>query len=66
METKTTEIEVMIHRWTNDAVLVSLDGLSRNAKWLPRTAVEFEHELRRGSAQIITVEEDLATKKGLV
>lgn len=64
------DIEVVIHHETKPnepdegAVLVSLDGDSNKAKWVPKSAAEIERKERRRA--ILTMPEALAIEKGLV
>jgi len=62
--TRLTDITVQLHQETERAILVSDDGETDNAVWLPKSQVEFVTK----SAGIIevTLPEWLATERGLV
>lgn len=66
MKSNLTDLELMVHHWTDKAVLVSADGNREAAQWLPKSQIELEEEPCAGKAQIITLPQRLAEDKGLV
>lgn len=58
------DITVHVHAKTSKAILVSEDGDSDNATWLPLSQVEVE--LIKGPIHEVTMPEWLAVEKGLV
>ena len=63
MKSHLVDIEVSVHRETEKAILVSLDGDKAKAVWLPLSRVEIHYQKR---SLIITLPEQLAIDKGLV
>lgn len=61
----TIDIELMIHHETEAAVLVSDTGDVKDAVWLPKSACDFEEPIRLDHAQIVEVEMNIASAKGL-
>lgn len=59
-------VEVMVHRVSERAVLVSDDGDPEAAVWLPMSLIVLEEEPIPGRAQIVALPEWLAIAKGLV
>jgi len=59
------DIEMLIHRTTERAILASDDGVSANAVWLPLSLIETSRP-DRGEAVTVTLPAWLATEKGLV
>lgn len=66
MKSRLTDLELMVHHWTERAVLVSADGNREGAVWLPKSQIELEEEPEAGKAQIVTLPQLLAETKGLV
>lgn len=68
MPLRTCDVEVRIHYETDDAYLVSTDGVKDNAKWVPKRikGEEYEVDEGKGGWAIITVPEWWATEKELV
>jgi len=68
MKSDLVDIEVVIHHQTEKAVLVSLDGESDGAVWLPLSQIEIEIEIEEEprSIAIVTMSERLANEKGLI
>jgi hypothetical protein len=58
------DIEMELHHETDKAVLVSLDGNSKKAIWLPKSAIEIEK--KKGSVHTVSLPEKLAYDKGLI
>lgn len=65
MRPAAVDLELMIHKETERAVLVSSDGNREAAVWLPKISCQFEEPIREGRAQIVTTYERLAIEKGL-
>ena len=61
-----TDIEVHMHHRTAKAVLVSTDGDSDNAVWIPLSACEIDPHERLSNVYVLTCRENLAVEKGLV
>jgi hypothetical protein len=57
------DIEGMVHRTTEKAVLFSNDGNRANAVWLPLSQIEVEYA---HPIWTITLPEQLALEKGLI
>lgn len=64
MSRKRVEIEGVIHRETEKAVLVSDTGDRKDAKWLPLSQIKIE--FGKSDVVTITLSEELAIEKGLV
>jgi hypothetical protein len=64
MSKKPVDIEGVIHRETEKAVLVSDTGDPKDAKWLPLSQIEIE--FGKSDVVTITLPEELAIEKGLV
>lgn len=65
MTRATIDLELMIHHETDAAVLVSDTGDAKDAVWLPKSACEFSEPIRLDHAQVVEVEMNIATEKGL-
>lgn len=61
---KLIDLTMQMHHQTADAVLVSDDGNSKKAVWLPKSQVEIE--IVRGDIVEVTMPEWLAEEKGLI
>lgn len=66
MKSGLIDIEVHLHHQTDKAVLVSIDGDSDKAEWVPKSRCEIEEISQNSVVQVITLEEELAIEKGLV
>jgi len=64
MRSNLADIEVRVHRRTEKAVLVSNDGDSKNAVWIPKSQCEIAHT--RGDVFTLTAEQSLLEEKELV
>lgn len=64
MKSDLVDIEMMIHKVSERAVLASTDGAIRKAVWLPLSQVEVC--LKDNSIAEVTMPEWLAIEKGLV
>lgn len=64
MRSNLVDLELHRHHETEKAILVSDDGDSSKAVWLPKSAVEVE-ENGRGIV-VVTIPERLAIEKGLL
>jgi hypothetical protein len=62
------DIDCIYHTETEKAILVSEDGDEDNARWLPKSKIEYDDEsaLRRGDHITISVERWLAEREWLV
>jgi len=58
------DLTVKMHAETKLAILVSDDGVEKNAVWLPKSQIEYA-ETKKGVVEV-TLPEWLATDKGLV
>jgi hypothetical protein len=58
------DLEMQLHHETAKAVLVSLEGNSKKAVWLPKSSCEVE--VKKGSIVTVTLRESLAYEKGLI
>lgn len=63
MKSNLVDLEVRLHHETEKALLVSTSGDRDDAVWVPKSAVEFEGGLTRGT---LTLPEALAIEKGLM
>ncbi len=64
MKSEIVDIDVQVHRWTERAVLVSDDGDSEKAEWIPLSQCELVQ--KKGSIYTMTLSESLAKEKGLI
>lgn len=58
------DLTLRLHHETPQAILVSDDGVEKNAVWLPKSQIEYEE--KRGGIVVVTAPEWLPTDKGLV
>lgn len=71
MKSNLHDLEVWVHVETEKAWMVSLDGVNKNAVWIPKSQAEFEYDgppvfnLKRPSGTL-TAPEPLLIEKGLV
>lgn len=65
MKSDLVDLEVMLMRETEKAILVSLDGNANKAVWLPRSQCETEPTVK-ARIHKLTLPERLAIEKGLV
>lgn len=63
MRSNVIDLEGMVHRQTEKAVLFSLDGDNSNAVWLPLDAIELENN---HPIWTVTLPEQMALDKGLI
>lgn len=59
------DLTMQLHAETPKALLVSDDGIQKNAVWLPLSQIEYEKKPNSGIV-IVTLPEWLAIDKGLV
>ena len=64
MKSDLVDLEVMVMRETDKAILVSVDGNATKAVWLPKSQVETEPTARPRIVNL-TLPGRLATEKGL-
>jgi hypothetical protein len=58
------DVDVCLHHKTDNAVLVSGDGVRKNAVWIPKSQCEVEHI--KGTTWRLTAEQPLLEEKELV
>lgn len=62
---KLCDVEMHIHLETHAAIFASVDGDRSNAKWLPKSQIEFD-DTPGETTVVVTMPESLAIDKGLV
>lgn len=63
---ETTEITVHLHRQTDKAIHVSLNGKDGSAEWLPKSQITYDERAEVGSVINVEVPVWLAERTGLV
>jgi hypothetical protein len=64
--TEYVEIEVVVHRATEKAVLVSDDGDDSDATWLPLSQIKGPRPSVSQDSQVLEVAEWIAQREGLI
>jgi hypothetical protein len=66
MRSDLIDLEVYIHHETDESVLVSLDGESKKARWIPKSIIEIEPTVKMTKVVTMTIPQWKAEKEGLI
>lgn len=64
--TEYVEIEVVVHRTSVKAILVSVDGDNDNAVWVPLSQTKGDKPEVSDNSQIVQIAEWIAQREGLI